>query len=338
MKHTRLTAAALGIALVGAGAAAAASSPSVTTGGATAITQTSATLAGTVNPNGSATSYYFDVGLTTSYGLTTKVTGIGSGTKARSEKGSIAGLIPGTTYHYRIEATNRYGTTAGADRTFTTTGPPPPQAQTGPATNVSVNNVTLTAVINPNGGETSYFFQYGPSTNYQSSTTPVTVPAGTQPVVVSYTVQQLEKGTQFHYRVVATHGLIATSFGSDAMFMTHPSPKPKPGLGETTTPRRDAHRPFVFTTTGRVRPPAWIPAQFGCSGYVAVRLFFGRRSVAYDLVPLQPNCSYSAQTVLSRKPGRGRANRRVALRVAVRFRGNGYLQTVSTRPRYVTVG
>jgi hypothetical protein len=164
------------------------------------------------------------------------------------------------------------------------------------------------------------------------------VPAGTQPVVVSYTVQQLEKGTLFHYRVVATHALIATTDGSDAVFMTHPSPKPKPALSATTKPGRDAHRPFVFTTSGRVRGPASIPGQFACSGNVAVRLFFGRRSVAYELAPLQPDCTYSAQTTLARKPGHGARNRRVPLRVAVRFRGNGYLQTVSARPRYVTVG
>jgi hypothetical protein len=94
----------------------------------------------------------------------------------------------------------------------------------------------------------------------------------------------------------------------------------------------------VFTTTGRVRGPAWIPSQFACSGYVAVRLFFGRRSVAFELAPLQPDCSYTAQTSLARKPGRGPANRRVRLRVAVRFRGNGYLQTATAPARYVTVG
>jgi hypothetical protein len=36
---------------------------------------------------------------------------------------SITGLVPGTTYHYRLEATNSYGTTYGPDQTFTTNGP-----------------------------------------------------------------------------------------------------------------------------------------------------------------------------------------------------------------------
>src|SRR5205814_8890424 len=45
--------------------------PSVTTGSATAIGRTSATLNGTANPNGSATTANFEYGLTTSYGNTT---------------------------------------------------------------------------------------------------------------------------------------------------------------------------------------------------------------------------------------------------------------------------
>ena len=54
-----------------AAAAAAAGEPVVLTGNATAITSTSATVNGTVNPEGQATTYYFEYGTTTSYGSQT---------------------------------------------------------------------------------------------------------------------------------------------------------------------------------------------------------------------------------------------------------------------------
>src|SRR5205823_11629010 len=55
--------------LVVAVAATAASSPSVATGSTTKTTTTTSVLEGVVNPNGSATTYYFQWGLTNSYGV-----------------------------------------------------------------------------------------------------------------------------------------------------------------------------------------------------------------------------------------------------------------------------
>jgi formylglycine-generating enzyme required for sulfatase activity len=95
--------------------------PTVTTGSATSVTSTSATLTGTVNPNGSDTSYYFQYGTTTGYGSTTTTTAAGSGTGSVSASASLTGLGSGTTYHYRLAATNSGGTTYGADSVFSTT-------------------------------------------------------------------------------------------------------------------------------------------------------------------------------------------------------------------------
>ncbi|MBK7213181.1 MAG: hypothetical protein IPH88_07790 [Bacteroidales bacterium] len=93
--------------------------PVVTTLAATAVTGTSATINGTVNPNGLATTYNFEYGTTTSYGYTTTVTSAGSGTAAVSVSANLTGLIGGTPYHYRIVATNTDGTSTGTDLTFT---------------------------------------------------------------------------------------------------------------------------------------------------------------------------------------------------------------------------
>ena len=69
---------ALAALLLETGAASANPDPPVaTTGPATGISQTSATLTGTVDPNNEATTYYFEYGTTTSYGSTTPVTTVG---------------------------------------------------------------------------------------------------------------------------------------------------------------------------------------------------------------------------------------------------------------------
>jgi hypothetical protein len=100
--------------------AAAAAKPGVSTGGASKVTITTATLAGNVNPQGAPTTYFFQYGTTTAYGSRTPDGGAGAGTKAATVTAPIAGLGPNTKYHYRLVAQNSLGTTAGRDRTFTT--------------------------------------------------------------------------------------------------------------------------------------------------------------------------------------------------------------------------
>lgn len=97
-------------------------SPTVITGSATSITANSATLNGSVNPNGLATTYYFQWGTTTSYGNNTPTQSVGSGTAAQNVSALISGsgLNPGTTYHYRLVASSSAGTAYGGDQTVTT--------------------------------------------------------------------------------------------------------------------------------------------------------------------------------------------------------------------------
>ena len=96
--------------------------PSVTTGSASSITKTSASIAGTVNPNGLATTYHFDYGKTTAYGSSAPVPEASAGSGSASTPVSVAltGLTASTTYHFRLVATNSTGTTNGGDATFTT--------------------------------------------------------------------------------------------------------------------------------------------------------------------------------------------------------------------------
>lgn len=95
--------------------------PIVVTGSASSVTTTTATLVGTANPGGSATSAYFQWGTTTGYGTTTASQSMGSGTSALSVGGGgLTGLTCNTTYHFRVLGTNSVGTTLGSDASFTT--------------------------------------------------------------------------------------------------------------------------------------------------------------------------------------------------------------------------
>lgn len=102
-------------------ASAAAAPPSATTGSPSSVGQSSATVNGTVNPNGQSTTYYFKYGTATTYGLQTTPAGAGSGTGNVAVHAALDGLSPNTTYHYQLVATSSAGTGNGPDETFTTT-------------------------------------------------------------------------------------------------------------------------------------------------------------------------------------------------------------------------
>ncbi len=93
--------------------------PVVSTGQASGVAQNAATLTGTVDTRGFETGYEFDLGVDTSYG--TRIFGdAGVEPGAQTFTAPLQGLTPGTTYHYRILATNSFGTVYGVDQTFTT--------------------------------------------------------------------------------------------------------------------------------------------------------------------------------------------------------------------------
>jgi hypothetical protein len=102
--------------------------PWVAVGAATGIGVTTATITGTVNPSAAATTWYFEWGPTTAYGSQTTFTAAGAGSADVSVSVPLSGLGAGNAYHYRLLATNSFGTATSTDRSFTTllTSPPPP--------------------------------------------------------------------------------------------------------------------------------------------------------------------------------------------------------------------
>ena len=102
-----------------------AAAPTATTGGTSGVGRTAATLNATVDPGGKVTSWRFEYGTTSAYGLQSGGgdTTDGSGPEAVSIQ--VSGLSAGTEYHYRVVATNADGTVTGLDRSFRTAADQP---------------------------------------------------------------------------------------------------------------------------------------------------------------------------------------------------------------------
>ncbi len=93
--------------------------PVVVTSSATGVGQSTATLSGSINPNGLPTTFYFEVGASTAYG--TVIAGsTAAGDQTVSVAAALSALAPGSTYHYRLVAANAAGTSTGVDQTFST--------------------------------------------------------------------------------------------------------------------------------------------------------------------------------------------------------------------------
>lgn len=219
--------------------------PLVTTGGAGDLARTSAVLAGTVDPVGAPTTYRFVYvdqaryeaavaqGASDPYaeGWSTPSERV---VKSYQAKGyevqdyeaeavglvSVGGLLPGTTYHYALVASNEVGETVGADGSFTTGAPIPPLVSTGAASGVSLDAASISASIDTQGLQTTYGFEIGTEAGvYGPATGLGTLGAGVSETVV-LELQNLAPGTTYHYRVTASNADGTTSYGIDRSFTT----------------------------------------------------------------------------------------------------------------------
>jgi hypothetical protein len=179
---------------------------------AAAVTDNSAQLQGTVNPQGVNASVYFEWGSTGSYGNSTTTNSVGNGTSDVNFSATLSNLAPGT-YHYRAVAISGSQTIQGADTTFAILGA---VATTGTPT-ITGNSVQLAGSANPHKLATSAFFEWGTTTQYGNATDPKAVGSGNVDVIFGETLLNLEPGT-YHFRAVATYDG-GRSNGSDATFI-----------------------------------------------------------------------------------------------------------------------
>ena len=181
---------------------------------------TTATLNGTINANHLPTVYSFEYGPTTSYGSTASTASNQiTGTANLNVSVNLVGLVGGTTYHYRVLATNQLGTTYGEDVAFTTSGYIP-SVTTLEVTNISPTNARFNGAVNANYLSTTVSFEYGTTTNYGqtvfASQNPVT---GNSTVSVSAEITGLTGNTVYYVRMYATNS-VGTVYGNEISFRT----------------------------------------------------------------------------------------------------------------------
>ncbi len=202
----------------------------VTTGDATAVTKDSAELGGSYTGEGLDTHYYFQYGTTTSYGQTEPAPpGADAGTASGPQTLApiaISGLQGGTEYHYRLAASNSFGTSFGEDRTFTT-APAVTNLVTEAATGITNESADLHGSFDADKYNIHYYFEYGPTADYGQVAPALPgneIPASSGNVKVTpVTVSGLQPGGTYHFRIVATN-VAGKSFGPDEVLTTTDGP------------------------------------------------------------------------------------------------------------------
>jgi phosphodiesterase/alkaline phosphatase D-like protein len=200
--------------------------PSVRTLVASGVSRTGADLNGDVDPNRAATQFWFEYGTTANLGFATALSGAGSGDERVAQSVSLTGLQPATTYYFRINAQNQFGTVNGAILNFTTLGPPAPSAPsatTRSATDVATSTATLRGTVDPNGAETKYWFEYSTDSLLGSilirTTARTSAGAGNNAVQVETDVSGLQSDTTYFFRIVAENSA-GTARGEKMSFTT----------------------------------------------------------------------------------------------------------------------
>lgn len=182
-----------------------------------------ATLKGTVDPNGSRAYYHFEYSQdgVTWVNAPASDADVGLGTGPVPVSAAVTGLQANTLYRVRLRVRRLAGDSyLSGERTFLTDaiGPGAETLTVAARTDVSAK---LAARVNPNGSPTTYYFQWGETDGYGRQ---VPIPAsgagnGGVPILVSQEITGLVPGTTYHYRVVA-HSASGTTTGEDSSFRT----------------------------------------------------------------------------------------------------------------------
>ncbi|HEX5927381.1 MAG TPA: hypothetical protein VFY45_26430 [Baekduia sp.] len=196
----------------------------VTAAPATAVAPFSATLHGTVNPEGGATTYRFEIsadgGVSWSDvdedGDGLEDAGSGSADVAVSE--TATGLVENTSYLFRLTARRGLAPSASGTAPFTTTDADDPTAAIAPTSDVNGSSATFHGAVNPQGGpgDSSYFFEYSADGGGTWEATPAQAAGqGTADVPATATVSALRPVTSYQVRLVVKKGSITTTSDVD---------------------------------------------------------------------------------------------------------------------------
>jgi hypothetical protein len=217
----------------GGGGGAGPSPPTVTTASNDPSLDT-AVISGNVNPNGLAATAWFEYGEDSSLSNPTRTDNqaMGSGKAPASINATLAGLNPGTTYYYRVAASNSAGTAKGTIASFATLSTPPTVITTtsGP----DADNAVISGSVNPNGLATHAWFEYAQdpdsSLSNPTRTDNQATGSGKAPVSIGATLTPLNTTTKYWWRAAASNAA-GTSHGEIKSFTTTPNPPPIASAG-----------------------------------------------------------------------------------------------------------
>ncbi len=261
---------------------------------ASAITASSATLNGTLEPNALDTHYQFEYGTSESYGTSTPSQDAGEASEPVAVSAALTGLVPNQFYHYRLVGEKVLGSTQGADETFTTTPVVPLVEGSGSTVSLKRTRAQIVYTINTQNNTSRYHLQYGASASYGQTTTPATVPAAVAGETVYINLEDLTPGTLYHYRLQATNsaGSINTP---DQTFTTNPPTPPVVATGSANTVGQNN-----ATITGSVNPQGEATTygfeigtgeEYGAPTGLATTSS-GEETVGLALTGLQPGTTY----------------------------------------------
>ncbi len=146
--------------------------------------------------------------------------GCGTNFSTNPEQYALVGVEQGVEGEHKLSGIGGAGRNLQLHTEYT---PRPPTATTESVSGVQETQAALNGSVNPNGLSTHYYFQYGTTTSYGSSTPESSAGSSTVAVHESLTATGLEPGTTYHYRLVAS-SVGGTTYGSDRTLTTLEQP------------------------------------------------------------------------------------------------------------------
>lgn len=155
----------------------------------------------------------------------------------------------------------------------------------------------LSGTIDPRGTEIEYYFEYGVTSEYGSSTTAqVNASSGSGEVEVNQSIATLSPSTTYHYRLVAVHDS-SKQYGSDVTFTTMPlaplaqaiGPAPLPA---SSPPTAASNSGLPTTSSAARRGLSFQVAQHGSS--LLVLLGLDRRAARVEVDAAAPDAQLGA--------------------------------------------
>jgi DNA-binding beta-propeller fold protein YncE len=199
---------------------------------------TTAHFAGEVDPGGVPTTIRFEYSSDQGASWTsTSEVEVGAGSGAQEASLDSGGLYPGRSYLVRMVATNsaQHRTSRATNLTMPVA---PPAVETGGSSEVEDTSAAVYGSLNPNGFQTTFYFEYGQTESYGSRIPVASDGVAGQGLVarqLARTISGLAPQTTYHYRLTAQSS-VGRTVGLDRTFTTAATSGAEGRVYEQVTP------------------------------------------------------------------------------------------------------